>query len=292
MTTVTGRLMYGAHTDAAGCKLLIAPARRMKGASWVTVPDKATPVTLGADGSFTVELQGGVWDFTEVIGAATHTERLVVPGSGSARYENLVPGSPTPDPTGGSYNLSIGTVTTGDAGTAAAATLTGQPPSQVLNLTIPRGVNGDGAVIKAGAGLTISGAGTAASPLVIAQADTGWRDVSSMLMNGWTATSFRARRIGCTVYVRPRGLNGKAATSPVFADLGSLVEEDPAADGIGIVLPGSPSFGYAYQWGGNGLWKLSVSVKYTEWVAIPTFCPVVAIPTSLPFPTTLPGTPA
>ena len=38
--------------------------------------------------------------------------------------------------------LSIGTVTTGPAGSSASATITGTPPSQVLDLTIPRGDKG------------------------------------------------------------------------------------------------------------------------------------------------------
>lgn len=41
------------------------------------------------------------------------------------------------------YNLTIGTVTTGDAGTQASASITGQSPNQVLNLTIPKGDTGD-----------------------------------------------------------------------------------------------------------------------------------------------------
>lgn len=38
--------------------------------------------------------------------------------------------------------LTIGTVTTGEPGTQAAATITGESPKQVLNLTIPRGATG------------------------------------------------------------------------------------------------------------------------------------------------------
>ena len=38
--------------------------------------------------------------------------------------------------------LTIGTVTTGEPGTQAAATITGESPNQVLNLTIPRGETG------------------------------------------------------------------------------------------------------------------------------------------------------
>ena len=45
-------------------------------------------------------------------------------------------------PTGPANSLSVGTVTTGAAGTSASSTITGTSPSQVLNLTIPRGATG------------------------------------------------------------------------------------------------------------------------------------------------------
>ena len=41
-----------------------------------------------------------------------------------------------------SPTLTIGTVTTGDPGTEAAATITGTAPNFVLNLTIPKGPTG------------------------------------------------------------------------------------------------------------------------------------------------------
>ena len=43
---------------------------------------------------------------------------------------------------GPANTLTIGTVTTGEPGTQAAATITGESPNQVLNLTIPRGQQG------------------------------------------------------------------------------------------------------------------------------------------------------
>jgi hypothetical protein len=42
-------------------------------------------------------------------------------------------------PPGPANNLSIGTVTTGASGSQASATITGTPPDQVLNMTIPQG---------------------------------------------------------------------------------------------------------------------------------------------------------
>ena len=45
-------------------------------------------------------------------------------------------------PSGPANSLSIGTVTTGAAGTQAVADITGAPPNQTLDLTIPRGDTG------------------------------------------------------------------------------------------------------------------------------------------------------
>lgn len=51
------------------------------------------------------------------------------------------PTGPT-GPTGATPNLTIGTVTTGEPGTDASATITGTSPDFVLNLTIPQGPTG------------------------------------------------------------------------------------------------------------------------------------------------------
>ena len=48
-------------------------------------------------------------------------------------------------PTGATPTLTIGTVTTGDPGTEATATITGTSPNFVLNLTIPQGPTGPAA---------------------------------------------------------------------------------------------------------------------------------------------------
>ena len=48
-------------------------------------------------------------------------------------------------PTGPTPTLTIGTVTTGDPGTEASATITGTAPDFVLNLTIPQGPTGPAA---------------------------------------------------------------------------------------------------------------------------------------------------
>ena len=46
-------------------------------------------------------------------------------------------------PTGPANELSVGTVSTGNAGTSVAVTITGDAPSQTINFTIPKGDKGD-----------------------------------------------------------------------------------------------------------------------------------------------------
>ena len=59
--------------------------------------------------------------------------------------------------TGATNSLSIGTITTGEAGSQASATITGNAPNQTLNLTIPKGDKGDtGAAGQNGTNATIT----------------------------------------------------------------------------------------------------------------------------------------
>ena len=65
-------------------------------------------------------------------------------------------------PTGPANTLSIGTVTTGETGVAAAATITDAAPTQTLNLTLPKGNTGTAATITVGT-TTTGAAGSSAS---------------------------------------------------------------------------------------------------------------------------------
>ena len=51
---------------------------------------------------------------------------------------------------------------------------------------------------------------------VMIHGDTGWRDVTSLLRNGWTADTFLMRRVGHTVETRATGLSGESATDFTF----------------------------------------------------------------------------
>lgn len=82
--------------------------------------------------------------------------------------------------TGPANSLAIGTVTTGAAGSSASASVTGTPPSQTLNLTIPRGATG----ATGGTGAT----GPAGPTVVIGESGKQYRLISGVLRNsgsGW-----------------------------------------------------------------------------------------------------------
>ncbi len=76
----------------------------------------------------------------------------------------LGPASTVPGPPGPANALTIGTVTAGAPGTAAAA-ITGTPPSQVLSLTIPKGDPGPANTLAIGT-VTTGNAGTAAAATI------------------------------------------------------------------------------------------------------------------------------
>lgn len=113
--------------------------------------------------------------------------------------------------------------------------------------------------------------------------DTGWRNVTGSLINGWTATYVHVRRTGRRGVVRFQGLNGAAATSPYFVQI-------PAgffAGGQNILAPiGAAS---------TVLWVLGNGTQ----LSLPTTTPSSSVVTTaeqylgdLAKPATLPGTPA
>jgi hypothetical protein len=79
-------------------------------------------------------------------------------------------------PAGPANSITLGTITTSAAGSAADATFTGASPNQILNLTIPRGADGaNGADGVPGPGLASGGAaGDVAMKNSTADFDTKW----------------------------------------------------------------------------------------------------------------------
>ena len=87
--------------------------------------------------------------------------------------------------------LSIGTVTTGAAGSSASVTMGGTAPSYVLNFTIPKGDKGDkGDTGASGSGSSSGGSSNGG----IVFEDTYVSDANQWLTNGYTKTSGSATR--------------------------------------------------------------------------------------------------
>ena len=74
--------------------------------------------------------------------------------------------------------------------------------------------------------------------------DTGRRDVTSLLINGWSATAVEIQRQNDRCYLRITGLNGSAATSSRFMDMPSgfqpyaVTETYPQRDSTGAFKQG------------------------------------------------------
>jgi hypothetical protein len=119
-----------------------APNYYIKGeATWsdpiaIQGPTGATGATGPANslaiGTVTTGTAGGSASATITGSAPSQTLNLTIPRGATGATGATGAQGPA-------NSLTIGTVTTGDAGTSAAATITGTPPSQTLNLTIPKG---------------------------------------------------------------------------------------------------------------------------------------------------------
>ena len=111
---------------------------------WIVVQLKSGPANVLTIGTVTTG-EPGTNALVEITGEAPNqTVNFTIPrgqqgqqGSAGADGADGADGEPGPANT-----LTIGTVTTGEPGTQAAATITGESPNQVLNLTIPRGETG------------------------------------------------------------------------------------------------------------------------------------------------------
>lgn len=111
------------------------------------------------------------------------------------------------------------------------------------------------------------------------QADTGWRDVTTSLINGWTASAFLIKRVQDTLLVDFLSLNGSAATSSILCNL-------PA---------GFQGLRTSYQSTHSGVLTIrsngSVEAPAASWISRPGYVGFTT-PAADPWPTTLPGTPA
>ncbi|WDF32257.1 sialate O-acetylesterase [Arthrobacter agilis] len=116
--------------------------------------------------------------------------------------------------------------------------------------------------------------------------DTGWRDISALLKNGWTANQLHVRRIGKDLRIRARVLNGVNATSKTIATL--PVGFFPTASASTGVQDGATSTELIVAF--NGDLQLPATGK-TYFGSQFVYATAAAVPLSTPWPTVMPGTP-
>lgn len=160
--------------------------------------------SLPSTNIFSVSQKGDVGDapnlgFTATIDNNVGTPSVEVTGpvvgeDGVARYtfvftnmKGATGATGNPGQNGESPTITMGTVTTGAAGTNASASLTGTYPNYVLNLTIPRGNTGPAGTAASGTyNLTTSSWTGSSAPYVATITHSyGWRPFVSI----WSATS-------------------------------------------------------------------------------------------------------
>lgn len=218
-------------TSAAGSASAAASATAAASSSAADASEARTGAIASRDGAVAARVGAET--------ARTEAEALVSDASLDTAVADYL--TVNPPPAGPPNELAIGTVTTGEPGSAAAASITGTAPEQVLNLTIPAGATGavsaweyyaagrpdipgtlDAAALAwrnaAPSGSTFcstdgpQGAWVwrkRGASWVCVEGDTGWRSVASILDNGWVAYGsggLDLRRVGEQVAFRVTSL--------------------------------------------------------------------------------------
>ena len=130
-------------------------------------------------------------------------------------------------PTGATPNLTVGTVTTGAAGTQASANITGSAENPVLNLTIPRGSDGGG----------VPNGGTTGQALIKnsnTDQDVKWGGYA--VPTGGSANQVLAKNSGANGDLKWANVSGGASTLGGLNNVMNYV--DNAAYGDGLVYNG------------------------------------------------------
>jgi hypothetical protein len=130
MATETAQQILTRHEAALRDLRARPPGSGTPGAAGAAATVAVGTVTTGAPGTAADVDNSGT-------ATAAVLDFLIPRGDPGAAGDPGTPGDPGP-----ANSLSVGTVTTGAAGSATAAAVTGTPPAQVLDLTIPRGDTG------------------------------------------------------------------------------------------------------------------------------------------------------
>ena len=169
---------------------------------------------------------------------------------------------------------------------------TGQPNGR---FSAPPGSTYTDTAVTCGAVKWIKMGGTGNTGWTMMYGDTGWRDVSTLLLNGWKnkANHMTIRRINCKVILRFPfvGLDGSAATRPVFITLpdGFKYRNSSNYGAIGTIVVGN-----GFELGTNANLQI-VSKDFNSLSTTPSSLDMtgeLSWTTDDPYPSTLPGTAA
>jgi hypothetical protein len=142
--TLTGRYALGDLTGRDAAQLRFTPSTTIVGDDNIVLPAPVL-VTLDADGAFSVDLvgtddadyapSGWVWTVEERMTGGRAPWSFELTADSDLADVTVVVTPPEYD----KFTLTVADTITGDPGTAADVTITGAPPGQSLEFTIPRG---------------------------------------------------------------------------------------------------------------------------------------------------------
>ena len=161
---------------------------------------------------------------------------------------------------------------------------TGSPEGKI---TAPVGTMYTDAAATNGAIRWIKTSGTGSAGWVVEYGDTGWRNISSLLTNGWGGSVY-ARRINASVELRTEGLTRSATSTDIMSLPAGFLPDTVAGFGFRFTLHQADSTASQTRFRtiSSGL-----TTVHTSSVPGPYYGGTMWT-TSEAWPTTLPGTPA
>jgi len=210
----------------------------------IAIPNSGVSKTLGTAGDFSVTLpitddpdlspSGFVYTVAEVVDGVSQSYNISIPGTvatgGTIYLADLAPvAAAGPEYYSLASSLSIGTVTTLAAGSAATATITGLAPSQTLNLGIPTGPTGSagsaatvtvgtvGAVAYPGPG-TVTNSGSSSAAILDFVLVTGQTGATGATGPTGTAATVTVGTVGSVAYPGPGTVTNSGTSGSAVLD--------------------------------------------------------------------------
>lgn len=207
-----------------------------------TAPNQTLNITIprGDTGAAGADGQDGA--DVEFQATSTHLQWRYAP---SGAWTNLVALSEITGPTGPANTLTVGTVTTGAAGSSASVEITGTAPNQTLNITIPRGDTG---LTGAAGGVGATGPAGSAATISIGTVTTGAAGSSATVTNSGTSSA------AVLDFSIPQGQSGTAGVA------WQAVPDSPSASGANGDIAYDASYFYVKSASG---WRRAAITSWT-----------------------------